>query len=129
MDEYYREIPQPNVQNPIQNKADLQDIQIRALNRAINLLMALFKYRKLITPNETDWVNYIKNDVRLAVTIDQENLLTNFLDLASRVECPKNFDGAVALIRNHKVIGPPKSGTSMGGGVKFPSSDKELKNA
>jgi len=48
MDEYYRELPQVQ-SSPIQSKAELQDVQIRALNRALNLLMALLKYRKIIT--------------------------------------------------------------------------------
>jgi hypothetical protein len=50
-----------------------------------------------------------KNDANgplLATTIDNENLLKNFLDIASRVACPKNLEGSMALIRNHKVIGP-----------------------
>jgi hypothetical protein len=122
MDEYYRELPQVQ-SNPVQNKSELQDVQIRALNRALNLLMALLRYRKIITQNETGWVTYIKNDVKLAVTIDDEGLLTNFLDLASRIECPKNFEGSIALIRNHKIVGPPKSANI--GGVKFPEKEKE----
>lgn len=122
MDEYYRELPQVQ-SSPIQSKAELQDVQIRALNRALNLLMALLKYRKIITQNETGWVNYIKNDVKLAVTIDDEGLLTNFLDLASRIECPKSFEGSIALIRNHKIVGPPKSANI--GGVRFPEKSEK----
>ena len=116
MDDYYNDYQQPLVpNNPVQNKTEFQDIQIRALNRALNLLLALLKYRRSITQNEVGWINYIKNDVKLAVTIDDEGLLTNFLDLASRIECPKSFEGSIALIRNHKIVGPPKT-TS---GVRF----------
>jgi len=113
MNDFYNNLQQqgtPHLRQKAEN--DQVDIQIRAINRAINVLMALLRYRKVITANEVGWINYLKNDVKLATTVDAEELLTNFLDIASRVACPKNFEGAIALIRNHQIVGVPKSGNS-----------------
>lgn len=107
MTDYYNPM-QPTTPH-IREKAEFEqiDIQLRALNRALNFVLQLLKYRKVLTANEIGWVSYIKNDVALAKTIDNEGLLTQFLDIASRVSCPKSYEGSLALIRNHKVIGPP----------------------
>jgi hypothetical protein len=113
MNEFYNNLQQQGTPHlGEKTETDKINIQLKALNRAINLLMALLRYRKVLTENEVGWVTYIKNDVRLALTIDSEDLLTNFLDLASRVACPKNHEGAIALIRNHQIVGPPKSGVT-----------------
>jgi len=102
------------------NKTEIHDIQIRALNREINLLVALLRYRKILTSNESGWLEYIKNDPKLALTVDQESLLTNFLDIAPRVVCPRTYEGCLALIRSHKIVGPPSiSKNQSGTGIKF----------
>jgi len=113
MNDFYNNLQQQGTPH-LRQKAETEyiDIQIRAINRALNVLMALLRYRKVITENEVSWINYMKNDVSLAKTIDAEGLLANFLDLASRTACPKNFEGSIALVRNHQIVGVPKSGVT-----------------
>ena len=106
--DHYGELHDKNPHIKITNEFRNMDIQIRALNRALNLLLSLLKYRGVITENEQGWIQYIKNDPKLAISIDQEGILSNFLDIASKAACPKNFEGSIALIRNHKAKGPPK---------------------
>jgi len=106
-EDYYNDLHQNTPHIKVQKENEFRDVQIKAINRALNILMSILKYRGVINENEVSWINYLKNDVSLALTIDKEDLLKNFLDVSSRVACPKSHDGSMALIRNHRVIGPP----------------------
>lgn len=103
MNDMYNNLQQGTPHLREKSELDHIDTQIRALNRALNLLMALLRRRKILTKNETGWVAYIKSDVRLALTVDKEDLLEKFLDLAAKVPCPRSFEGSIALIRNHQI--------------------------
>jgi hypothetical protein len=106
-DDYYNDLHQNTPHIKVQKENEYRDVQIKAINRALNILMSLLKYKGVINEHEVSWINHLKNNVNLVLTLDKEDLVINFLDLASRVACPKNIDDSIALIRNHKVIGPP----------------------
>lgn len=107
MNEFYQNLQQGTPHIREKNELEGIDIQLRALNRALNTTLALLKYRKILTSYEVDWIRFIKNNVRFAVAVDNEDLLEKFLDISSRVACPNNLEAALALVRSHQVVGPP----------------------
>lgn len=86
----------------IKDITDYQDMQIKALNRALIMLINILVHKKVMTQQDESWVDRIKLDHKLSKIIDAENLMERVLELTSKVYCPQNCEEAANLARNIK---------------------------
>jgi hypothetical protein len=82
---------------------DLQQQDIKGLNRGFIMFVAVLERKGLLNKNEITWIDKIKRSQKLTQAIDKENLLAKVLDVVDKVPCSENIDEAINTARNYVV--------------------------